>query len=151
MGRYRLHAYCLYFVSWPATMWRPAIVVVRAVCPSVRLFVCLSHANIFKTKWYYYKTRLLDSESTIGFAIGSTVSPFWAEDWKWRILGASGVCRDACRLSGRERARHGDSWLGGAYEIAIGAAVRQHHIEHRGGTAIIMSDNGRYLVKLTLN
>jgi len=26
-------------VSWPATMWRPAIVMVRAVRPSVRLSV----------------------------------------------------------------------------------------------------------------
>jgi len=32
------------FINWPATMWGPAIVMVRVVCPS------LSYANISKTK-----------------------------------------------------------------------------------------------------
>jgi len=62
-------------------MWGPAVVMVHAVCPSV----CLSHANISEakqdrhvlTKKLEYESRLPDSESAIGFAIGSTVPPFW--------------------------------------------------------------------------
>jgi len=53
-----------------------------------------------------------DSESAISFTIASTVPPFWlvsAEDWKWRILGASGVHRDTCCRRCREETmtRHG--------------------------------------------
>jgi len=41
---------------------------------------------------------------------------------------------------------HGETQLGGAYEIGIGVAVRWHHTGHRGGPAIVTSHNGRYLV-----
>jgi len=51
----------------------------------------------------------------------------------------SGVYGDMCHPIGREKARHGETRLGGAYEIAIGAAVRRHYIEHRGGPAVVMS------------
>jgi len=34
------------FISWPVTMWRPAIVMVGVVRPSV----CLSHANISESE-----------------------------------------------------------------------------------------------------
>jgi len=40
----------LIIFSWPATMWGPAIVMIRVVRPSVRLSVCLSHANVSETK-----------------------------------------------------------------------------------------------------
>jgi len=42
--------------------------------------------------------------------------------------------------------QHGETRLGGAYEIAIGEAERRHNTEHRGGPVIVTSHNGRYLV-----
>jgi len=59
---------------------------------------------------------------------------------------ASGVHGDACCSSGREKPRHGETRLGRAYEIDIGAAVRWHHTEHHGRPAVITYHNGRYLV-----
>jgi len=42
-----LNTYFLFvLISWPTTMWGPAIVMVRVFRPSV----CLSHANISETK-----------------------------------------------------------------------------------------------------
>jgi len=40
------YQFIIVVVSWPATMWGPAIVMVRIFRPSV----CLSHANVSKTK-----------------------------------------------------------------------------------------------------
>jgi len=70
-----------YVISWPATMWGPAIAMVRVVHPSVRL----SHDNFSETKRdrhmvtrkLEFETELPDLESAIRFAIGSTVPPFW--------------------------------------------------------------------------
>jgi len=45
-----------------------------------------------------------------------------------------------------EKPRHGENQLGSAYEIAIGAAIRRHHTEHRGGPAIVTSHNRWYFV-----
>jgi len=45
-----------------------------------------------------------------------------------------------------KKARHWETQLGRAYEIAISPAVRWHHTEHHGGPAIVTPHNRRYLV-----
>jgi len=60
--------------------------------------------------------------------------------------GASGVPGGACRPSGREKTRHWETRLGGAYEIAVGTAARWHHTEHCGRPAVVTSHNKQYLV-----
>jgi len=50
-------------------------------------------------------------------------------------------------LAVEKKLRRGETRVGGPYEIAIGAAVsaavRRHHSEQRGGTAIVTSHSRR--------
>jgi len=74
--------YLQLIINWPATIWGPAIVMVRVVRPSV----CLSHSNISETSeidvWLLGNSNrtpggLPDSESAIKVAVESMVPQFW--------------------------------------------------------------------------
>jgi len=127
-------------------------------CPSVCLSLChmwispkLSEIDIWLLGNLNRKPRLPGSECAVRFAIGSTVSPFWAvtaEDWKWRILGKVEFTGTCVVLAVGKKPWHGETRLGGASETATVTAVRRHQTEHRGGPAIVTSHDGRYRVFL---
>jgi len=119
--------------SWPATMWRPAIVMVRVVRLSVchtRISPKLSEIDI----WLLGNSNrklIPDSESAIRFAIGSTVLPFWV-------------------FPGWQTARNGSVGLVNVVYGSVGTVTSRHHTGHRGGPAIVTSHNGRNLVIIDL-
>jgi len=74
---------------------------------------------------------LPDSESAIGFAIGSTVPPFWVFPG-WHFARSD---------------RNGPVWLVNVVNGSVGTVTSRHHTGHRGEPAIVTSHNVRYLVK----
>jgi len=72
------------------------------------------------------ETCLVDSESVIRFAIGSTVVPFWMFPG-WRFTRSD---------------RNGPVGLVNVANGSVGTVTSRHHTRHR----IVISHNGRYLL-----
>jgi len=83
-------------ISWPCTMWRPALVMVCVVCR----FVCLSHTNISETKRDRAMVTIWSSNRNPGFPIQNLPSDlrpevqfrhfgrFWWVELSFQVRGA---------------------------------------------------------------
>jgi len=140
------------FISWSDTIWGPAIVMVRA-CPSVRLSVCLSHANIYETKrdrlwllgnsnrkirtlWFRICHQIRYRHFRC-FQVGNlpiqTEMGSWPSEW---IGGNSQQSRQSSVIFFFQRSCAHDDAHDIHYETGFSERKREYnHIGHRGGPA----------------